>query len=100
MPEIKRDPKAKIFKYPLPVEDRAEIEMPGVREAHVLCVQVQNGAPFIWAECRLDKEAMAKCSFYVVGTGHPMPRDAGVYLGTFQLEELGLVFHVFHDDAG
>ena len=75
------------------------------RDAKPLCVQVQRGTPCMWV--RLDTDApKIRRHFYVVGTGHPMPEGAqvspyaelpnrGRYVGTFQLESHGLVFHVF-----
>lgn len=72
------------------------------RNAEPLCVQVQRGVPCMWV--RLDTEApKIERHFYVVGTGHGMPQETlpspygnrGRYVGTFQLEISGLVFHVF-----
>jgi len=83
-----------VWKFPLQAIDGQTVEMP--EGAKILCVQVQNGVPCMWAVCdpavTVRKE---KRYFAVVGTGHPhdvIPKD---YIGTFQLEGGGLVFHVF-----
>jgi hypothetical protein len=34
-------------------------------------------------------------TFRVYGTGHNLPDDPGQYVGTFQIHNEGLVFHVF-----
>jgi len=80
-----------IYKFPL---------RPGVTEhvmpadAEILTVQVQRGDPQIWV--RLDPSAPGvKVTLSTYGTGHTMPDDPGKYVGTFQLEDLGLVFHVY-----
>ena len=71
---------------------REAIPMP--EGAKILDIQVQNGAPVIWAI--VDPEKKAKSRFlYVYGTGHMIPDDPGKYVGTFQFPNDGLVFHAF-----
>lgn len=62
--------------------------------AKILTIQEQNGEPQIWM--LVDPDA-PKCKrrFLSYGTGHEMPDDPGQYVGTFQLKDDGLVFHVF-----
>lgn len=80
-----------IWKFPLK-PDVQEIAMP--RGAEVLAVQTQRGEPQMWA--RVDPDApMEARMFAVIGTGHPMPEPVGDYRGTFQLPDVGLVFHVY-----
>lgn len=79
-----------IWKYPIGTE--TEIEMPEF--AQVLSVQVQNGEPFIWVLVNPDL-ARTMRRFVTYGTGHQLPSNPGMYLGTFQLSQLGLVFHLF-----
>lgn len=84
-----------IWKYKLDVNDNVFIEMP--KGAQVLSVQIQDGAPCIWA--LVDPDAKKeKRLFEVLGTGHTMPEDMGInraFIGTFQLWAGRLVFHLF-----
>lgn len=83
-----------IFKYQIPIQDEFHVAMP--RKSRVLCVQVQDGIPCIWAIVdstnQLDKKIFA-----LRGTGHELDRglDRSTYVGTFQLEDDSLVFHLF-----
>lgn len=86
-----------IHKFPLPVETECFVPMP--RRAEVLCVQVQNGTPFVWALVDTKEKVTAKHWFFVYGTGHET-FEQGKYLGTFQLEGGALVFHVFDNGDG
>jgi hypothetical protein len=84
--------KRTIWKFPLRVDDHVAIEMP--MASKVLCVQVQLGTPCLWALVYPDAK-METRDFRVIGTGHPIERDPGDYIGTFQLNGGALVFHVF-----
>ncbi len=42
-----------------------------------------------------NKMAMQKLSIH--GTGEPMPKDCGRYVGTVVQNPTGLVWHLFHD---
>lgn len=64
------------------------------RAAKVLCVQVQHGAPQIWALVGNEAETVEARPFRVFGTGQEMPGGLS-YLGTFQLSGGGLVWHLF-----
>lgn len=87
---------SEIWKFPLsaPTADSVAIMMPV--GAEVLCVQVQHGRPCIWARVNPDAVFFAR-RFCVFGTGHSIPPDDGRlrYVGTFQLEDGQLVFHLF-----
>lgn len=95
----------KIFKYPLPMEVaglvaqwnlRSEIELPA--GAEILSVQAQNNTPVLWA--LVDPEApKEKRKLVLLNTGGEMPTDVSFhrFLGTFQLNGGGLVFHLFED---
>jgi hypothetical protein len=82
-----------IYKYAIKVDDTQTIRMP--KGAQILSVQCQEEQPCIWAV--IDTE----CSngyrqFGLVGTGHPCERlEGGKYVGTFQLRQGALVFHLF-----
>ena len=82
-----------IWKFSLPVADRCVLSMPA--GARVLCVQTQDGYPCIWAMVDPDKPNESRL-FMVRGTGHEMGDAVGMpYIGTFQMEQGQLVFHVF-----
>jgi hypothetical protein len=82
-----------IWKYPLQVLDRQFVAMP--RGAQVLTVQTQRGQPHIWALADpAEREYVDRC-LRIYGTGHEMPADPGRYVGTFQLADGGLIYHVF-----
>lgn len=96
-----------VWKFELPMvveggvakwEKRFTIKMPA--SADILTVQVQGGKPCIWA--KVDPENIPQDQgFMLIGTGHPlpqMPTDLVNYVGTFQLESGGLVFHLFRFD--
>ncbi len=86
-----------IWKYELPVDDRADITMPS--GASVLCVQTQNPAPHIWAIVSPANPPEVR-RFRTFGTGHPIfgSEDSKLaYVGTYQLSGGQLVFHVFEE---
>lgn len=86
----------KIFKYPIGITDKQNLLIPG--GAKILTVQVQNGAPFIWA--MVDPEAPTEeIAIRVHGTGHPICDSSNLeYIGTFQsMYGVNLVFHVFKE---
>ena len=80
-----------IFKYTLDPFVSA-VKMPA--GAQILTVQAQHGQAQLWAIVDTERPDELR-EFAVVGTGHPMPDDHGEYVSTFQLPDLGLVFHVF-----
>ncbi len=84
-----------VYKYPLPLETEACIEMPS--GAQVLSVQAQRGRPMVWA--LVDVEAPpATHWFHVCGTGIPVAFSASNprFLGTFQLEDGFVMVHVWY----
>ena len=85
----------RIWKFPLKLEDEQEVDMPSL--ACVLCVQVQDEIPCLWA---LVDEACphVRRIVHIRGTGHIADgMEMAQYVGTFQL--LGGIFvgHVFAD---
>lgn len=88
-----------VWKYPLslPLEGaQVCIRMPFA--ARILCVQVQNGVPCLWAIVQ-PKEELVERVFDIVGTGAAIPPTARHYIGTVQLGGGALVLHVFEDAA-
>lgn len=66
--------------------------------AEILSVQVQNGNACIWA--LVDPLAKQNFrTFHTYGTGHPIKNeDFGLkYIGTYQLNNGDLVFHLFEE---
>lgn len=82
----------KIWKFKLEGQTCQKISMP--EGAQVLTVQEQGGIPYLWAVCETDNP-LADRHFLMYGTGHLMDIAVDKYIGTFQLMNGGLVFHVF-----
>ena len=79
-----------IWKYKL--DNIGGVEMP--KGAEVLCVQVQDNEPCLWA--LVDPNAAKEIRhFLVVGTGHVIEKQYIKYVSTFQMHSGILVFHVF-----
>jgi hypothetical protein len=86
-------PERTIHKYPLELGEETAVALP--EGAEVLCVQTQGGVPQLWVA--VDPEArLIPRRFRVRGTGHPLGQ-VGKYIGTFQMADGKLVFHVFED---
>jgi hypothetical protein len=87
-----------IYKFSLPLDDQFVLAMPS--GAKILSVQVQNDQPCIWAIVDPAEPPEPRC-FEMYGTGHTLPEDitALKFIGTFQLEIPGLVFHLFEGGA-
>lgn len=81
-----------IYKYDILIQDSFSIWLPS--GAEVLTVQVQAGKPVLWAIVD-PAEPLSPHGFEMRGTGHPLG-EVGEYIATFQLPDMGLVFHVFH----
>lgn len=83
-----------IWKLPLPVADEITLQMP--QGAEILCLQMQHDKPTIWVRCD-DDPAFANRVQRVLqwrGTGHNAD-GTGAYVGTVQLDDGALVFHLF-----
>lgn len=84
-----------IWKYPLR-SDTCGMRLPD--GAEILCVQTQNGYPQLWVLIDDGKVAhMTSRQVMVYGTDHPIPDTPQRYIGTFQVEDGALVFHVFEE---
>lgn len=84
----------KIYKYSFEVQDKVTIRIP--RNSTILIVQTQRDTPCLWALVDPDEE-LCDFVFRIFGTGHPIDPDLiGDYIGTFQMDEGRLVFHIFH----
>jgi len=89
-----------IFKYPIPIKDHSTLELP--KDARILTVQIQRGTPQLWA--LVDSETEKETRYFrLSGTGHPLGEDylrIINYIGTFQMENGALVFHLFEIKKG
>ena len=86
-----------IWKQPLEVANKQTILMP--IGAKILCVQTQHEKPCIWFVTPETKDpALEMRVFIMYGTGHESPQIDGRYIGTFQLRNGVLVFHVFESE--
>jgi hypothetical protein len=84
-----------IHKYSLDPSGAAEFTVMMPRNADILCVHTQRGAPVLWALVD-DENAQEARLVAVIGTGWEVPDGIGFsdYIGTFQTEG-GFVWHVF-----
>lgn len=85
-----------IYKYELEIEDYQELSLPvGYK---ILTVQVQHEVPCIWVLIDQDELIKKTVVLRMVGTGHII-QDEDVsgqsYIGTFQLFNGDLIYHVF-----
>ena len=89
----------RVYKYAIPVGDFRDVALP--EGAEILTVQVQHDEPQLWAV--VDPEApLVTRRFRLLGTGHSTDNDVGRhnYIGTYQLHDGGLVFHLFELGGG
>ena len=80
-----------IYKYKLDLVQSQEIELPGNHK--ILSVQLQDGNLCLWA--KIVESEPRLYTFYIYGTGHPIPDGNLEYLDTVMIN--GLVWHIFID---
>ena len=81
-----------IWKFPFQIEHKITIEMP--EGAVLLHVDVQQNTPCIWAV--VNPRAAAKPrQLRLYGTGTPIEEKLGTHVGSFQMRNGLLVWHVF-----
>lgn len=83
-----------VWKYELP-HATTGVDLPA--DSRPLHVAAQHGKVCMWVEVDPDAE-LRKQTFYVVGTGHPLPPDVmpPTYIGSFLTDADGTyVFHVY-----
>jgi hypothetical protein len=78
-----------IWKYNL-TNQHTLIQMP--EGAEIICIQVQDSTPCIWAIVDPNKPLMPR-HFERIGTGWDLWKNTHKYIGTYQ--EPGYVWHVF-----
>lgn len=83
-----------IWKYALPINDQAGIEMQ--EGAEILHIDCQGDQPMIWALVDPSAEQEVR-RFVTFGTGHPVPSDTSDlrHVGTWLIRSGALVFHTF-----
>ena len=72
-----------------------ELAMP--KDAEILCIQLQNDVPCIWALVDPENENKNR-KFRIYGTGHPIEisyNSEHHYIGTFQMANGSLIWHCF-----
>lgn len=87
----------RVFKYPLHATGEQSVPLP--HGAQILCVQTQRGTPCLWALIDDTAPTGVYRTITIYGTGQPIYRSPGKYIGTFQINDGSLVFHVFDDTA-
>lgn len=81
-----------IWKYE--ISPCCKIQVP--KNGKVLTVQVQRNQPCLWI--LVDPNAKKEVrKFVTYGTGHEIKYENGKYIGTFQIDNDNLVFHVFEE---
>lgn len=84
-----------VWKFELEIKDYQIIRLP--KESEILTAQSQNGIPCIWALVKPNNSNEERF-FELFGTGHNIHCDMGIdrkYIGTFQLLNGNLVYHLF-----
>jgi hypothetical protein len=81
-----------IYKYVLQVQDQQTLSLP--EGAEILSVQVQYGAPTLWALVDVGAPAKAQ-QIHCYGTGHDVPDRPTIHIGTVQLGTY--VWHFFKE---
>lgn len=92
----------KIFKYEVPIKDNFFIDcftldLPA--NSKILTFQAQNNKPFIWVLVDQDNPPVTRY-FTINGTGYEIEYpvlDALIYIGTIQMSNGALVWHLFED---
>ena len=82
-----------VWKYKVSNDDCFEIELP--INSKLLSVQVQFHEVYLWCLVNPKEKAIQKRKFRLAGTGHLINENNLEFIGTFQLLNGGLVFHLF-----
>lgn len=83
-----------IWKFPVDTEVKCfNVELP--ESARFLCVQTQSGKPQMWWLVN-PSNSKATNKFTTFGTGLPISKNPGTYLGTWQ--DGPYVWHLFQED--
>lgn len=80
-----------IYEYTLEVTDEQTLMIP--KSGEFLDFQMQFEMITFWMEVDLEDFQLSEETFYVVGTGNPIPEKAQHYHGTVQIQ--GFVWHIY-----
>ena len=80
-----------IWKYEIQTTNVQTIDMP--TGATILCVQIQDGVPCIWAMVESKHGSLEMRTIVIYETGYQIDRPDLRYIGTYQDDIF--VFHVF-----
>jgi hypothetical protein len=80
-----------VYKYPLVIDAEQEVQMPGKPVLFKVGLDTQ-GHLCVWALVDPGHEKKAQ-RFFVVGTGHSVPADAYLWIGT--VPQGPFMWHVF-----
>jgi hypothetical protein len=86
-----------IYKYPLQLTSDQYLDMP--QGSSILSIQIQRGAPTLWALVDDTVPRLSTKRIRMTGTGHELPHGLANnlrFISTVQLDEL--VWHFFEDD--
>lgn len=86
-----------IWKYEVPISDLFTLRMP--QGAKLLDVQLQAGIPQLWALVDPSAPVVSR-GLRLHGTGHDIADSIGEHVGSFQLRNGQLVFHLFDQGEG
>lgn len=81
-----------IWKWVIPIADEVHLFMPV--GAQILDAQMQNNELCVWAMGDPTRETKDH-QLHLLGTGCPVPENAGRYIATVQTRGGALVLHVF-----
>lgn len=81
----------RVWKWEIGIDNEQYLAMP--LGAELLDVQVQAGEPCLWALIDPEAATVKRC-IQTRGTGH-LAEGMGPYVGTYQLMQGDLIFHVF-----
>ncbi len=86
-----------IYKYDLTIGTLGEAHLLSAG-AKILAFGNQRETCVIWAEIDPDAPKVRR-QFVVYGTGHPMPDNPGIYIGTALFAGGALVLHAYEVEA-
>jgi len=81
-----------IHKFPLSLVERQIVEMPAGSE--ILSAQDQGGVVTLWALCD-PRRGSGPVEVTIIGTGHPVPADLGLFYYVGTVQQSSFVWHVF-----
>jgi len=81
-----------IYKYEIEIEDYFEIRLP--EDYKILSIQTQRDKICLWVLVNPNNKTIL-CKFRLARTGYPINDDIDYFIGTFQLYDGDIVFHLF-----